>query len=125
MSALTSSQREALSKLLSRHRDYLSERLSGLQADVAMDRNEGNDEVTDRKDDAVAANLVTLSEVEQNLALNDLAQVKAAQLREADGSYGICVDCGDDIAYERLRAQPAAARCIRCQSKLELAGHGR
>jgi RNA polymerase-binding transcription factor DksA len=25
------------------------------------------------------------------------------------------VDCAGDIEYERLKAAPAAARCIRCQ----------
>jgi phage/conjugal plasmid C-4 type zinc finger TraR family protein len=33
--------------------------------------------------------------------------------------FGICVDCGTDIPYARLHAQPSAARCVACQAKVE------
>jgi DnaK suppressor protein len=35
------------------------------------------------------------------------------------GGYGVCIDCGDDIAIERLRAYPTSIRCLSCQSKYE------
>ena len=40
-----------------------------------------------------------------------LDEVDAALARLADGSYGICVTCGDRIADERLAASPTAATC--------------
>ena len=45
----------------------------------------------------------------------------AALERVATGEYGCCVDCGDDIARERLIANPAAARCTECQERSERA----
>jgi RNA polymerase-binding transcription factor len=33
------------------------------------------------------------------------------------GTYGICEECGDEIAVERLRVLPFAALCVDCQSK--------
>ena len=36
-----------------------------------------------------------------------------------DGVYGICDDCGRDIAFERLKARPVARHCIRCKTKQE------
>ena len=36
-----------------------------------------------------------------------------------DGDYGICDDCGRDIAIERLKARPVARRCIRCKNRQE------
>jgi DnaK suppressor protein len=36
-----------------------------------------------------------------------------------NGEYGICEDCGRDIAIERLEARPVARRCIRCKTKQE------
>lgn len=36
-----------------------------------------------------------------------------------DGVYGICDDCGRNIAIERLKARPVARRCIRCKTKQE------
>ena len=39
-----------------------------------------------------------------------------ALIRLVEGTYGVCVDCGDDIAEARLRTKPEAARCFECQS---------
>jgi len=36
-----------------------------------------------------------------------------------DGVYGICDDCGSDIAIERLKARPVARCCIRCKTQQE------
>jgi RNA polymerase-binding protein DksA len=49
----------------------------------------------------------------------ELRDIEAALTRLRQGSYGECVDCGVDIAPARLEAQPAAARCIECQSAYE------
>jgi DnaK suppressor protein len=36
-----------------------------------------------------------------------------------NGEYGICEDCGREIAIERLKARPIARRCIRCKTRQE------
>ena len=36
-----------------------------------------------------------------------------------DGVYGICDECGKDIAIERLKARPVARHCIRCKTRQE------
>jgi DnaK suppressor protein len=36
-----------------------------------------------------------------------------------NGEYGICEDCGREIAIARLRARPIARRCIECKTKQE------
>ena len=36
-----------------------------------------------------------------------------------NGEYGICEDCGGEIAIERLKARPVARRCISCKTKQE------
>ena len=36
-----------------------------------------------------------------------------------NGEYGICEDCGGEIAIERLKARPIARCCIRCKTKQE------
>jgi DnaK suppressor protein len=35
------------------------------------------------------------------------------------GSYGKCVECGEDISMERLEAVPYAKLCIQCKTNLE------
>lgn len=37
----------------------------------------------------------------------------------ADGSYGVCEDCGSDISIERLKARPVAKRCFNCKTRQE------
>ena len=36
-----------------------------------------------------------------------------------NGEYGICEECGRDIAIKRLKARPVARRCIRCKTNQE------
>jgi RNA polymerase-binding transcription factor DksA len=45
------------------------------------------------------------------------AQVERALARVREGAYGMCEDCGRKIPAERLRYQPAATRCVECQSR--------
>lgn len=44
-----------------------------------------------------------------------LRDVRAALHRLQDGSYGICVECEEEIGPKRLAAVPWASRCVRCQ----------
>jgi DnaK suppressor protein len=46
---------------------------------------------------------------------NLLRQVRGALARIADGSYGICNHCEEDISIKRLNAVPQTAYCIKCQ----------
>jgi len=46
---------------------------------------------------------------------NLLRNVKGALLRVADGSYGICMHCEEEIKPKRLDAVPWTKYCIRCQ----------
>src|SRR2546422_11696311 len=46
---------------------------------------------------------------------NLLRNVKGALARIADGSYGICLHCEEDISPKRLNAVPWTAYCIKCQ----------
>ena len=46
---------------------------------------------------------------------NLLRNVRLALGRMADGSYGVCLHCEEDISPKRLSAVPWTAYCIRCQ----------
>ncbi len=58
-------------------------------------------------------------QAEQERDVDELRQIAAAKERMARGEYGQCVDCGVDIPFARLEAQPAAARCVPCQERYE------
>ena len=48
-----------------------------------------------------------------------LAAIDAALKRIDEGTYGICTNCGRQIAEERLEALPWATLCIDCQRDRE------
>jgi DnaK suppressor protein len=61
---------------------------------------------------------------EVDLGLSDLdtaelGAVSRALLKLKDGRYGVCVTCGSDIPFDRLKAEPQAVRCLACESAVE------
>jgi DnaK suppressor protein len=48
-----------------------------------------------------------------------LQNIEAAIRRLEQGTFGICTDCGVDIAEARLRALPFARLCQPCQAGRE------
>src|ERR1700716_1639523 len=50
---------------------------------------------------------------------NLLRNVKGGLARIADGSYGTCVHCEEEISLKRLNAVPWAAYCIKCQEAVD------
>jgi len=67
--------------------------------------------------------------VERELALGTLAressglrETRAALRRIDGGSFGICMDCAEEINLKRLTAVPWAARCISCQERADREG---
>lgn len=68
----------------------------------------------------------TITEHDIALAISEhetqeLANIDAALQRLAAGTYGQCIECGQDIATARLKAWPDVARCITCQQRAETA----
>jgi DnaK suppressor protein len=50
---------------------------------------------------------------------NMLRQIGQSLARIADGSYGICQRCDDEISLKRIQALPWAVYCISCQEKVD------
>lgn len=46
-----------------------------------------------------------------------MREVRAALDRIANGSYGVCNHCEEEIGQKRLKAVPWATLCIACQEK--------
>lgn len=60
-----------------------------------------------------------LNLAESQRDVQELEDIESALQRIAEGSYGICVQCGGDIEPARLEVQPTALRCLRCQEDYE------
>ncbi len=61
-----------------------------------------------------ARDLAVQVSAEQTLKLVD-----DALLRFENGTYGLCLNCGQEIDAARLEAIPYAPLCLNCQAKLE------
>ncbi len=48
-----------------------------------------------------------------------LGMVDSALARIREGTYGECINCGNEINAKRLEAVPWTRYCIECQDKLE------
>lgn len=48
-----------------------------------------------------------------------LSQIDFELTKMEEGTYGRCETCEEEIAFARLRAQPFAVRCSRCQEAWE------
>ena len=93
---------------LGRERDDLLQRLESLtkEGDGALDFDEN-----------FADSGQVAAEQGENLALaaslqDQLDEVEGALARLDDGTYGLCVKCGEPIPPARLEAMPAARTCI-------------
>ena len=49
-----------------------------------------------------------------NEARLELAKISAALSRMDSGDYGLCTECGTQIAVDRVYAYPYASECIEC-----------
>jgi DnaK suppressor protein len=64
----------------------------------------------------------TLNELVHEAAEHSAHQLNLVQhalARMADGEYGLCENCGEEVGYSRLDARPEARLCIACQTRLE------
>ncbi len=46
-------------------------------------------------------------------------QIDIALERMEEGTYGVCVDCGNEIPRARLEVRPLSVRCVECAAKYE------
>ena len=117
MRYLTIEQREAL-------QSALGARAELLRTDVAeeLDRDgtralANHSEETD--DDAIVDLEASLDVARLSREVLELREIERALGRLHTPEYGQCADCGEDIPFIRLQANPMAFRCTGCQSAFE------
>jgi DnaK suppressor protein len=104
-------------------RRELTERLAALYQTVRADitaadlADLGRRDPGDESDDAVADELASLLDEHDRERAHQLED--ALRRLDSDEDYGVCVDCGQPIPFERLRAAPWTERCADDQERLE------
>ena len=121
MAALNTSQLEQLTRKLKQ--DY--QRLLGEVREELENSGDQhridllNSEPGDTGDESLANALSDFNLAILDRHIDGIRDIEAALQRIREGSYGVCVDCGDDVGFTRLRAYPTAKRCIVCQEQRE------
>ncbi len=107
----------------------LREQQAELRAEVQEERAESDNErarrsareVQDRGDEANTGQWREANAAMMDHQMDEISGIQAALLRVGSGTFGLCVDCGEAIGFQRLQAYPSASRCLACQSKAESA----
>jgi len=119
--ALTKTELSRLEHLLDQQYEVLLE-----QVRDALERSENQQyiELIDRApadsgDQAAGDALADLNLAIIDRQVMEIRDIEAAKLRIKEVGFGVCVDCGDDIGFERMLAYPTAKRCVSCQRQHE------
>jgi DnaK suppressor protein len=123
MANLNADQQQTIQHLLDVRELELREEVRAAKAARAERTSAQGPNVEDPAEDGEERLRVGLEHVEIERDENELRAIEEARERIGEGTYGDCVDCGQPIPFERLKAQPIASRCIACQNRYELKHH--
>jgi DnaK suppressor protein len=114
-------RREALYRMLMDKRQEIMKEIEGnLGQSLTEDQQRRLESARDVGDQA-------LMDLERELGISLMEMrnrkrqlIDEALTRLAEGTYGVCAECGVEISEKRLAAVPFAKLCVECQSKQEL-----
>ncbi|MGH8671046.1 MAG: TraR/DksA family transcriptional regulator [Burkholderiales bacterium] len=117
MAVLNKNQRNKIESLLEQRCNTLREEIADeLEASGEQHYIDLAGAVADVGDASVADMLTDLGAAIVDRQINELRQIEAARARMGEDAFGLCIQCGIEIGYQRLCASPTAQRCFECQS---------
>jgi RNA polymerase-binding transcription factor DksA len=115
---MTASQLTTLRQELMKHLARIVRSAPRPAADDALAGSSPRDP-DDEAEDALLDELDSISGELDDREAHLADEIVAALERMRTGEYGICVDCGQEIEVERLRAIPWTLRCAVDQSRFD------
>jgi DnaK suppressor protein len=76
-------------------------------------------EAPDTGDESIGMLLTDINNTMTERHVNEIRAIDRALDRLHEREYGLCSDCGGEIAFARLEAFPTATRCVPCQTRHE------
>lgn len=120
MADLSEKQMESLTRrIAARGEELVAEIRAALQRSDDQHHKDVAGMVADIGDAAMADMIIDLDTAIADRHVRELRELEAARERIAEGSFGVCVDCGGEIPFARLEALVTATRCVRCQDQRE------
>ena len=115
--ALTAPQRDELKQLLltccKELQRQMTQNLDNLAPSVSGDSVSQDDDARLKNQTREVDGALTAMDADE------LARIDRALEAMDDGEYGVCVVCGKDIPFERLKVEPMTQHCIVDKAKLE------
>jgi DnaK suppressor protein len=106
----------ALAEELTRQRALLIGEVADTEANLRSIQEEREIELEEQAQEDRAARLFAQLDDREK---HEVLEIDAALRRLADGTYGQCEGCGEDISEARLRVLPATRFCIECARERE------
>lgn len=103
-------------------RDLLNQRIQELRSEAGktvddMDEDENFPDPSDRASmESNRNSVLRIRDRERKL----IFKIQQALQRLEAGEFGICEECGEQIAMERLKARPVTTLCIECKANQEV-----
>ncbi len=95
--------------------ENLRARLAEVQAEIARLEEQTTQPLSAKFADQVGdLEALAVGEGMEVQHIHEAEQILAALSRIESGDYGVCDNCGADIAPARLAVLPTATRCIKC-----------
>jgi DnaK suppressor protein len=116
MPKMSDARRSELTAILHDRRRQIQNDVQNRIRDSRADR--GHEVVDDVENsgagiqEAIELSLIQMKAQTLNAVEHALVKVEA-------GTYGYCIECGDEMTEQRLRALPFAVRCTACEQKRE------
>ncbi len=104
-----------LKEMLEERRQEIQQKLRSLRETMPAETGDVRDAEEQSVDDFVQEVDFTLMQMKSET----LAKIDEAIIRLEAGKYGLCTECGTEIAEARLKAVPFAALCRSCQEAEE------
>ena len=107
---------EKFKKLILLERQKIVRHLSELEGSSMDELNQGGGDSVD-----IAAMEITQTALQKlgNREKKLLKKIDYTLLKFEDGEYGVCENCGENIAPKRLEARLVAQYCIDCKTEME------
>ena len=99
---------DSLRRDLEAKRDELSGRLERITANVRRSLDSDSEERAKQLEDSEVVDALG------NEARDELRKISVALEKMETGHFGLCTECGEQIAEARMLAYPYAGKCIDC-----------
>ncbi len=118
-SHLTAGQRAQLEAALVQRQHQLDRRLSAHHEGLSRVDHARKVLLQDGDDAPQRENARVTDLAITDIETQELGAVSLALTRLHEPGYGVCVDCKEDIPFDRLKIAPWALRCVACESSRE------